>query len=104
MSYNKRIPPIKVELTIEKFNSLIEFLSVVEEEEQKEVARKLKGKILKYSIPSVTESDTFIVIRFFNQEIMQLVHMLISNLNYSNIENNYYEILIENRINKKEMI
>lgn len=104
MTYNKRIPPLKVELTTNRFNCLIEFLEKIEEEEKKETAIKLKEKLLKYSIPVMTESDTLVAIRFFNQEIIQLSYLLIDNAINNDWNTNYYEILIENRKRVKEMI
>lgn len=100
MAYSKRIPPITVELTIEKFNSLIEYLSNIESEEKNITSNKLKEKLLQYSIPNVTDDDTTIVIRFFNQEAAQLINLLICCCNqYS--ETNYYEVLLKNRSKSK---
>ena len=101
MAYRKRIPPIAVELTTTKYNLLMGYLSSINDEEQRVTAEKLKEKLLKYSIPCITESDTFILVRFFNQEIVQLINLLINKINTEESSINYYEILLENR-NKKE--
>lgn len=101
MAYSKRIPPITVELTIEKFNSLIEYLSNIEDGEKNITSNKLKEKLLQYSIPNVTEDDTTIVIRFFNQEATQLISLLIGCCNQDS-KINYYELLLENRKRCKE--
>lgn len=102
MAYNKRKPPIMVELTIDSFNLLIGYLSNIMEENKKDIAIKLKEKLLQYSIPNLTESDTFIVVRFFNQEASQLINLLIGYYNNKNDEINYYEMLLENRRKRKE--
>lgn len=104
MTYSKRIPPLKVELTTSRFNCLVEFLENIDDEEKRETAIKLKEKLLKYSIPVITESDTLVAVRFFNQEIVQLSHLLIDNVINNDEVTNYYEILIENRKKVKEMI
>lgn len=96
MAYSKRIPPITVELTIEKFNSLIEYLSNIEGDEKNITSNKLKEKLLQYSIPNLKDDDTTIVIRFFNQEAAQLITLLISCYNQDS-DVNYYEMLLENR-------
>ena len=102
MAYKKRIPPISVELTITKFNSLIEYLSNIVDEDKKVVADKLKEKLLRYSIPNITESETFIVIRFFSNEAVKLISLLSDKLDYEIQEINYYEILLKNRRKNKE--
>ena len=101
MAYRKRIPPIAVELTTTKYNSLMEYLSNITDEKQRITAEKLKEKLLKYSIPCITESDTLILVRFFNQEVVQLINLLINKIKAEEPSMNYYEMLLENR-NKKE--
>ena len=61
MPYQKRIPPVKVDLSIEKFNYLIEMLTrytTSNNEKISETATKLKEKLLRYSIPRVTEEHS----------------------------------------------
>lgn len=102
MAYSKRIPPITVELTTMKFNSLVEYLSNIEDAEKKVTANKLKEKLLRYSIPNVTEGDTFVVVRFFSSEAVQLISLLSDKLN-EECKINYYEILLENRRKSREV-
>lgn len=102
MAYSKRIPPIMVELTIEKFNSLVEYLSNIKDEEKNIASNKLKQKLLQYSIPNVTDDNTTVVIRFFNQESAQLISLLIGCCNQDS-EINYYELLLENRRKSREV-
>lgn len=101
MAYSKRIPPITVELTTMKFNSLVEYLSNIDDDEKNTASNKLKEKLLQYSIPNITDDDTTIVIRFFNQEAAQLISLLIGCCNQDS-KINYYELLLENRKKCKE--
>lgn len=103
MSYKKRIPPIKIELTIQKFNCLINYLENINiEDSKKEAAIKLKNKLLRYSVPNIINNEERIVIRFFNQESAQLINILADFLNVEKCETNYYEILLSNRNKIKE--
>lgn len=106
MPYQKRIPPVKVELTIERFNYLIEILtrySSDENERIKTLSTKLKEKLLRYSIPRETEEhETFIDIRFYPNEASDIIYMLIVNAEEISVETNYYEMLLNTREAKKE--
>lgn len=106
MAYQKRIPPVKVELTIEKFNYLIEMLTRYtsdENERIKTLSTKLKEKLLRYSIPRATEEhETFIDIRFYPNEASDIIYMLIVNAEEIPVETNYYEVLLKVREAKKE--
>lgn len=106
MPYQKRIPPIKVELSIEKFNYLIEMLTRYEQEENeriKSLATKLKDKLLRYSIPRKDEEqEIFIDIRFYPNEASEIIYMLIVNSENLPVETNYYEVLLKVREAKKE--
>ena len=106
MPYQKRIPPIKVELTIEKFNYLIEILtrySNDENESIKTLSTKLKEKLLRYSIPrEMEENEAFVDIRFYPNEASDIIYMLIVNAEEIPVETNYYEVLLNVRKNKKE--
>lgn len=106
MPYQKRIPPVKVELTIEKFNYVIEMLTRYasdENERIKTLSTKLKEKLLRYSIPRETEEHkTFIDIRFYPNEASDIIYMLIVNAEEIPVETNYYEVLLKVREAKKE--
>lgn len=106
MPYQRRIPPVKVELTIEKFNYLIEMLtrySNDENERIKNLSTKLKEKLLRYSIPRETEeNETFIDIRFYPNEASEIIYMLIVNAEEIPVETNYYKVLLKVREAKKE--
>lgn len=97
MAFQKRIPPIRLLISKDKFNSLIEFLSSKinsSDESGKEKAIKLKEKLLKYSIPRTNESEELNVdIRFYPNESEDLLYILIENLEF-NLSEDYYEKLI----------
>ena len=60
MPYQKRIPPVKVELSIEKFNLLVEMLTrytQMSNERVAQLATKMKDKLLRYSIPRTEEEQ-----------------------------------------------
>ena len=60
MPYQKRIPPVKVELSIEKFNLLVEMLTrytQMSNERVAQLATKMKDKLLRYSIPRSEEAQ-----------------------------------------------
>ena len=106
MPYQRRIPPVKVELTIGKFNYLIEMLTRYlndENERIKNLSTKLKEKLLRYSIPRETEeNETFIDVRFYPNEASEIIYMLIVNAEEIPVDTNYYEVLLKVREVKKE--
>lgn len=106
MPYQKRIPPVKVDLSIEKFNYLIEMLTrytTTENEKIVALATKLKEKLLRYSIPRVTEEqETFIDVRFYPNEASEIIYMLLANTEDIQVDTNYYEVLVKVREKLKE--
>ena len=102
----KRIPPVKVDLSIGKFNYLIEMLTrytTSNNEKISETATKLKEKLLRYSIPRVTEEqETFVDIRFYPNEASEIIYMLLVNTEDIEIETNYYEVLVNARESLKQ--
>lgn len=106
MPYQKRIPPVKVDLSIEKFNYLIEMLtrySTAEDEKMVALSTKLKEKLLRYSIPRNTEEqETFIDVRFYPNEASEIIYMLLANTEDIQVDTNYYEVLVRVREKLKE--
>ena len=104
MSYQKRIPPIKVDFSIEKFNYLLELLTRYESSDNERIVNlstKLKEKLLKYSIPRIAEDqETFIDVRFYPNEASEIIYMLLVNTEDMQIDTNYYEILLSMREKK----
>lgn len=106
MSYQKRIPPVRVELSIEKFNLLLEMLTrytQMSDEKVVQLATKLKDKLLKYSIPRMGEEEEIKVdVRFYPNEASEILYMLIYNVEDLEITTNYFEVLQKVRESKKE--
>ncbi len=106
MPYQKRIPPVKVDLSIEKFNYLIEMLmryTTSDNEKIRETATKLKEKLLRYSIPRITEEqETFVDVRFYPNEASEIIYMLLVNTEDIEVETNYYEVLVNARESLKQ--
>ena len=106
MPYQKRIPPVKVELSIEKFNLLVEMLTrytQMSDERVAQLATKMKDKLLRYSIPRTEEGqDTKVDIRFYPNEASEIIYMLIYNVDDLDISANYFEVLQKVREAKKQ--
>lgn len=106
MPYQKRIPPVKVDLSIERFNYLIEMLTryaTTEDEKMVALATKLKEKLLRYSIPRTTEEqETFVDVRFYPNEASEMIYMLLANTEDIQVDTNYYEVLLKVREKLKE--
>lgn len=106
MPYQRRIPPVKVDLSIEKFNYLVERLTrytTTDNERIKELATKLKEKLLRYSIPRTTEEqEEFVDVRFYPNEASEIIYMLVANAEDIQIETNYYEVLLKVRDKQRE--
>ncbi len=107
MPYQKRIPPVKIDLSINKFNSLVEMLTrntTIDNEQIKELATKLKEKLLKYSIPRTNEEqEDFVDVRFYPNEASEIIYMLVANSEDIHIDTNYYEMLLKVRDNQREV-
>ena len=95
-NYSNRIPPIKLVLSKDNFNSFINFLSKIEKDEDKNTsgdAKLIKDKLLKYSIPKKDENGNSIVdIRFYINESSIVINQFIKTLEMFN-EVDYYSVL-----------
>lgn len=100
MAFQTRKPPVRIMVDIERFNSLVELVSIVAErgeERKSQYAQKMKDKLLRYSIPRTDENgETTIDIRFFNNEAQDLISFLVATLDIRT-ETNYYEVLTKVR-------
>lgn len=101
MAYQRRTPPIKIKIGIEKFNSLIEYIVSLEKsgiEDISYVAKKLKEKLLRYSIPITNEDGTTdIEIRFFPKEAGEIIILLLNEIDNIIPQNDYYNVLLDVR-------
>lgn len=101
MTYQRRIPPIRLLIGKDKFNEMIEILSskndLLDEEFQNK-SIKLKEKLLKYSIPREDENKKINVdIRFYPNEAEDLLFLMLNQFKDINISQDYYEQLIQSR-------
>lgn len=94
MSYQKRIPPIRLFIDKDQFNKIIQILSTKNEslsEELKSKSLKLKEKLLRYSIPRNDDKEELKVdIRFYPNEAEDLLYLLVNNFEDIEILQDYY--------------
>jgi len=103
--YTHRTPPVKVVVDKQYFNMLIQVLTTTEkmEEDEKELERikKLKEKILTYSIPREENGNTLIDMRFFVNEASTLIGKLMFLFERNiEVEADYFEVLQKVRASK----
>ncbi len=101
MSYDKKLPPIRVVLTKEHYNKLVELITNINGLDIKDIQSKsidIKEKLLKY--PEIKDEKVFS--RFFPSEIEYVLDILIFNSKNVSISNNYYEMLLNNKKKYKE--
>lgn len=104
MPYQTKRPPIRVIISIEEFNKLVEFFSIGEEKhnEKENKFTRVKNKLLKYSVPYITDDDIELVeIRFFIDEVIDFIYCFID-MNDTNYETQYYSVLLKVREKIKE--
>lgn len=102
MAYSKKIPPIKLVLTIQEYNNLIGVLTnninELEDLEVKELACMTKEKLLKYSIPRRKEDNNMeIDMRLYINEAADIISQLLSYLNSRVDEVDYFQVLLKVR-------
>lgn len=107
MSYSKRVPPIKIKLSIDGFNKLCEILNTMSScnnERIESKSSKIKDKLLRYSVPITNEEQEIIIdMRFYNNEITDLFYILFFGVeDMIAVETNYYDVLIQVREKIKE--
>ena len=107
MPYSRRIPPIKIKLTVNNFNKLVEVLNNMIDYENERIAQKsskMKDKLLRYSVPITEEDGTEMVdMRFYNNEITDLFYILFYGIeDMISIETNYFDVLVRVREKIKE--
>lgn len=101
MAYQNRTPSIKLKVGIDTFNSLIEFIGKIEQSEEeivREKATKLKEKLLRYSIPTISdENEDLVEMRFFPNESGNMIDVLLYAVDGVTPSENYYNVLLEVR-------
>ena len=102
MAYSKRIPPIKIKLSIDEFNKVVEVLNIQSENKDENLANKsskLKDKMLRYSVPITNENeDTVVDIRFYQNEILDIFYIIFDGIKEDiSVETDYFNVLIKVR-------
>lgn len=101
MAYSSKIPSLKVKTSIDSFNKLVEVLSIQSNCIDENIVKKsikLKEKLLKYSIPKNENEEEFVDIRFYQNELLDLFHILFDAVKDDiSYETNYFNILLESR-------
>lgn len=80
MSYDKRTPPIKLELTRELFNKLISILNyyIKQENDLSYNSQILKDKLYNYSVLRSDDTNDYMEVRFFPREAGNMIYLLLS--------------------------
>lgn len=110
MSWESRTPPIQLIISKSLFNKLVGILEKNiklndNQEEFSSIANALKEKLLTYSVPRTYDNDTtqYVEIRFFHREASNMIWQLLAVAEYYLGTQDYYEILLKNRENKKSI-
>ena len=102
MAYQSKTPPIKLKVTTDTYNSLIEFILKVENT-GREKATKLKEKLLRYCVPVIGDNEEQLVeMRFYPNEAGNMIDILLYAVDGVITTNNYYEVLLGVRAKIKE--
>ena len=111
MAYVKRIPPIKLVLTVKEYNILIGILTKNIEKnnlvESDNLATITKEKLLKYSIPREENDKIEIDLRLYINEAADIIPELLKYESNKTKEIDYYQVLLKVRetvLDNKESI
>jgi len=102
MSFDKKLPSIRLKVGKKDFNKLLELLETAKEindEEYKNKAEKMEEKLMKYSF--VHEFDE-VEIRLFPIEAEFIMSLLLCYVKAMEIREDYYEKLVSNKEKYKE--
>ena len=100
MAHTKRTPPIKVIVSVGLYNTLIEILSKNEIYDELEIcdsAKRLKEKLLRYSIPFKDNGKEKVEVQFFVNEADDIIYHLLLNLKEVETSLDYYSVLLKIR-------
>ena len=86
MAYPKRTPPVKLVISKEQYNSLVERVMIDEQ---------LKGKLLRYSVPKEDNSILNVEIGLFPDEAASLIKLLITSPLSEEVTIDYYSVLVK---------
>lgn len=109
MPYQSKVPPIKLSVSEDFYNLMIETLvrnENVNVDSTDKYAKELKEKLLRYGIPYKTDEEKNVVnLRFYTREasemIMQLLVFIVMNCDIE-LLTDYYSVLVKVREAKKQ--
>ena len=109
MAWENKVPSVKLVLGRNLFNKLLGILEFnenlkIEDENFSGIAKKLKDKILTYSVPKEKDEEgvEYVDIRFFTKEASDMIWQLLSTTDRVNENIDYYSILLKNKEEQKE--
>lgn len=102
MAYVKRVPPIKLVLTIKEYNTLVGILTKNIDDnielEKKEIASLTKEKLLKFGIPHENDlMENEIDLRLYINEAADIIEQILLYVAKKTNEVNYYQVLLKVR-------
>jgi len=108
VTWGNKVPSVKLVLGRNLFNKLLGILEFnenlkIEDENFSGVAKKLKDKILTYSVPKEKDEEgvEYVDIRFFTKEASDMIWQLLSTTDRVNEDIDYYSILLKNKEEQK---
>lgn len=108
MAWQEREPSVKLTMDTSVFNILVDILNFnsqidLPDTDFADVAKRLKDKLLTYSVPKLNdEKEEIVDVRFFPREASDMIwQLLIMNKPKDDIED-YYSILKANREARKK--
>jgi len=109
MAWENKVPSVKLVLGRNLFNKLLGILEFnenlkIEDENFSGIAKKLKDKILTYSVPKEKDDEgvEYVDIRFFTKEASDMIWQLLSTTDRVNENIDYYSILLKNKEEQKK--
>ena len=109
MAWENKVPSVKLVLGRNLFNKLLGILEFnenlkIEDENFSGIAKKLKDKILTYSVPKEKDEEgvEYVDIRFFTKEASDMIWQLLSTTDRANENIDYYSILLKNKEEQKK--
>lgn len=103
MAYSKRIPPIKLMLNKKEYNNLIGVLTKNIEkqidENERDLAKLTKEKLLRYSVPRNINNDIEIDVRLYINEAIDIISQFLLYTSNTIEEIDYYQVLEKVREN-----
>ena len=99
MPFQSKKPPISITLSIDEYNKVLEYISGFESSEYNVLREKsiaLKDKLLKYSVPKVIDENELVNVRFFINEVSDILEIFLKNVDIEP-KTDFYTVLLKVR-------